>query len=707
MTRVLSLLTLAAALAIGLGDFASAAPPGCSKSGADREVTNFGDDVGHPAPGSLRWIVSTLGPDQRVTFCSTTPIDLAGPLSIPSTASGGSIEGGSIATRPGASALLRIRASGFRIVGTTVLDVPVEADAADIKLTGDRFDVESGSDRFAVNAVNEPGLVIGGEGSQHDTIVSKAPVAIAAQGSDSLTIVGDAITTGGGGRIAILANGGRAVVIQGNHADGSIQAQPASGRIDGNVLTGPAKILVQPNEEGLAGSLELARNVLTGAAIEVTRAAVTVAGNRLLGGGGLSVNCGAPDAPDASPVRIDGNTLERAAKGILYFCARPVPATVSGNTVSGGEGYGLIVKSSDAAISDNRVESNAGPGVDLGCVQGATGAIAATGNRVTGNSLGITYFCSAPATTLSLEGNVITGNGGTGIGILRAAGATSVSRGVVSDNHGTGILAGSAAHVEISRVRMGGNTGPGIASPGVGEPTGKYSGHAVHGHACPGCLVQAFGREDGARLGNPGNGEGVDYHGEVTAGADGTFVYPASCELALRLTFTATRDPGKPDADTSGFSHDLKCSADAIDVYVMVGLIANEGVKICQVYVPSASQKISNPRDAKPVDYYFYVQLPPGCLRGTQSYTALSEDALRAAKKRGVLVTTPQEQMAASPLAIPAFDPATTIYATHLQVCTPYANDPATQYRPPPGRPCEKWDYRVVVEVVNKKPADA
>jgi len=93
---------------------------------------------------------------------------------------------------------------------------------------------------------------------------------------------------------------------------------------------------------------------------------------------------------------------------------------------------------------------------------------------------------------------------------------------------------------------------------------------------------------------------------------------------------------------------------------------------------------------------------------GTQSYSVANADALRKNEQAEAAAKTPQpetessqEDFGESPLPIPAFEPNTTIYATHLQTCSPYDPNPTHpwQYAPP----CQTGT-RVVVEVVNHEP---
>ena len=129
-------------------------------------------------------------------------------------------------------------------------------------------------------------------------------------------------------------------------------------------------------------------------------------------------------------------------------------------------------------------------------------------------------------------------------------------------------------------LELGGNDGPGIdLAPGGVTPNGvtKLANHnldwpelrydtarqKIAGKTCSRCRVQIYDREQGARKGNPHNGEGTHVIGEVLAGIDGSFVYPQgpatiSCADAQLVTMTATVPPGQ--WATSEFTPDIACA---------------------------------------------------------------------------------------------------------------------------------------------------
>ena len=309
------------------------------------------------------------------------------------------------------------------------------------------------------------------------------------------------------------------------------------------------------------GHLAVEGNHVNNAALDVERPDVTISSNIVTGGTGMGITCGYPDEPTKAPITIQSNKLSGTGKGLRYRCSTPIQATLANNTITGGKQYGIFVDAGLATLRANNVQMNGQRGIDVNCRGDAPkGSLELDDNLVSGNKTGITVTCGAPAVATTLDDNTVTDNRGNGITVDRSAGGATISGGKVQGNHGVGIAISPIAHASLSRVATGGNSGPGIASIAVQPPALTYGDQAVHGTTCAGCLVQAFELESGARQGNPHNGEGAAYVGAVQADAAGRFVYPATCEHALQLTFTTTNGTG-PQADTSGFSSDVVCAA--------------------------------------------------------------------------------------------------------------------------------------------------
>jgi parallel beta helix pectate lyase-like protein len=724
-------------------------------------VTNFSDNVAHPAKGTLRNILfDVVKPGETVTFCDTTPIELAGSLRVPSSDRGVTISGGAIGAPELRPSAFDIRATGLRIVETSFYELRVIVEAGDVTLTDDSFRQRRTDQPYVLLAENAPRLTIGGRGADEaDIFDSQAQTAIAIQrGSDNVSIVGNTINTGGG-RFAFEGDNDPGLTFDYNITDGDVISQALSGTISYNTLNGPgaggggggssseadavasagkhltaAQAIAAARMAGLGlyvitdgissvGHLAIEGNTINNAALDVERPNVTIGGvNILTGGTGMGITCGYPDETSRAPITIEHNQLNGTTKGLRYRCSGSLQATLDDNMVNGGKQYGVFVAAAQAILKNNKVLDNRQRGIDLNCAGGATsGRLVLSSNTVSGNETGITVTCGRAGIASKLDGNIVTDNRGGGIIIARSGAGTAITggrvqgNGTVQGNHAAdkvsadavGITVLAGAHATISRVAMGGNTGPGIESTAVAPPVLKFSGHAVRGVTCGGCLVEAFTIEAGAREGNPNNGEGAAYLGDVRASANGSFLYPATCDEAtgkVRLTFTVTKGEGAA-ADTSGFSADVTCKPPFYDIYVRAVFNAT-----CQV-VDTPSQKITDPVNSTPVYYYYYITVKSGCHVGTQSYSVANADALKEAEKAEASanpqVSEPEssaEDFGEAALPIPAFLPDTTIYATELQTCSVFDPHPTVPYHYPPQNGSCGTGTRVVVEVINHSP---
>jgi len=172
-------------------------------------------------------------------------------------------------------------------------------------------------------------------------------------------------------------------------------------------------------------------------------------------------------------------------------------------------------------------------------------------------------------------------------GVVVGTGTWATIRGgAIRGNKGAGVFAGNLSSVEVARTSFSGNGGAGIDLPPAGVTPNSKTKKAnnniswptdlvfddatgrVTGKGPPLARIDAYGVEEGARAGNPANGEGAIWLGEVLADAAGAFTFPAGgrvvCPPSKKLTFTATLPRPKSEIlnqkfETSEFSEDVEC----------------------------------------------------------------------------------------------------------------------------------------------------
>lgn len=312
------------------------------------------------------------------------------------------------------------------------------------------------------------------------------------------------------------------------------------------------------------------------------------------------------------PMLVEGNTLRGGYNGLAVECfTSGADCTVSGNLVEDAANIALRVTCSDpCVVSGNTVTGGLTLGVSIGMALGGDSRdMDVVGNTVSGTGgEGIRILQEIPG--IVLRDNILRDNAESGIFVQEDAiadirGGTvercgldadsfgggdagivfgidsrgSVEGTTLRDNHGPGIYVWRSGAVRMSRLVCSGNGGPGIdiERPGPGFLTSKRTAppfpkelafdeaaRAVTGTAFAGAFVEVYRVEDGARTGNPANGEGAAFLADGTAGSDGKFSVPVNCSPGDLLTVTVTRLGARPA--TTEFSTDIECKGQAIEV---------------------------------------------------------------------------------------------------------------------------------------------
>lgn len=547
-------------------------------------VTDFRDDPQSPVVGSLRYVLTSpaagLAPGDTIVFApGLGSIQLAGPVNVDM--ANLTIQGPvRFAEQPGGfTGFLHVIADGVTIRGITFdlgTYVDVEAGVSDTKILGNHFIGGQG-----VTSRQSFGLVVGtlaepntfektGVLSEIDTDVSvvgntfkNAPIGI--------RVVGD----------------GRNAVIESNRLDAAtIEVDVRSGRVASNTITTSFSkaISVLPTSIAGYGGLTISGNTidLSGRAsgIDVTgRGRLTITGNTIRGaktrGLGIGWGCGGDTNEVEGTIDVAGNTVTGCFTGITFICQGPQApvvtihdnADVSHNAISG-----LLLNmgaAGRATVTANHFTDN-GSGAKGAGIQVATGGapIDFSGNQAARNAVGVDV--GAGAGTITFQGDTVEANRSDGFRF--AAATASVSGVTCKANGGAGVLVGTGGAVKVSQSVFGGNKGAGIdlapkgvtanATPKTGNagrnwpepfafdpPTQSFTGTTT-----PSAVVEFFRVADGARTGNPANGEGTEYIGSVTAGADGKFSFPVTGKVGDVYTCTSTT-PGA-NAVTSEFAPD-------------------------------------------------------------------------------------------------------------------------------------------------------
>lgn len=503
-------LLLALLAALVLAPAAAAAP---------HVVMNFGDGPGAGPPGSLRYILTTAKSGDTITFQSPSVVMVTRPIVVPAGVNdlviNGDVSGAKAAIRSlagGRSAVgLSVRGNRVTIQNIVFTDASLDVGAGNVP-QGNRVlnNVFTGG-RSGLSADESAGTLV-----QDNVFESSAAQALDADSTRNMKILHNRFAGSGS---AIGAEDTHFLIVERNEfATGKTLLVMDGGRLVDNDFTG--------------GSLTL--RTIVGDAIRGVR----VAGNEATGGGLFGF------AADGGLV-LEKNTftgVRRVELGCLPNSSRGPELRFLNNVVVGGGG------------------------ILAGSHCGRSGRIDIASARVEG-----TTFASLVVIGGEVKVRSSTFTGGAG-GVLVGRGAEAdVRGGQIVANRGAGVLIQrSPRSTTVSRVVMGGNTGPGIdrvpvgvsprAAPGA--PTLVYDEKKgkLRGKACPRCLVEIYESEEGAKTGNPGHGEGIRFLGVVKANGLGRFVYPArgdfDCPASGLVTATATHTL----KGTSEFSPDEPCS---------------------------------------------------------------------------------------------------------------------------------------------------
>lgn len=557
--------------------FPAGARAACNPAvGATYNVSDPSDsEVGQrPAPGTLRYVIANASPGTVIGFCENYVIRLNSPITIPAAKEGLQLLGPTTIaeapahdyagerTDPNGKFIVEAGNVAFRDLSFINVNIGASDEADGLRILGNRFSVLNPR-RDGKGAVIEldgradrplRDVQVGSD-AQPNTIQSSQQAAIASVQTDRLRIVGNSIDAAAGD-FAIDDDGASRLLVRANTILGAFNGDVESGTIAANSFThtGARAIRVFARIDRFGPVTVAGNDLLGGGGIRLDRDAVEVRGNTVGGARspGIDARCNSGIGDAVGPTRIEENVVRDSAVGVLYRCPRnSAPAVVKGNLVEANRAAGLNIGGRRIEVEGNDAAANGAQGIVV----------------------------SAPWGAVRLRANRLTGNAGDGVE-FRPSSRASIAGGTISANRGAGALVGGGALVGISRVVFGGNGGPGIdllprgvTANAVRKPENRNLGWPVpafdpregriSGRACGRCLVEAFAVETGDRAGNPRNGEGGAYRGSVTARPDGRFSYPArgslTCAQARALTFTATAR-GRGAAVTSEFSPDVRCA---------------------------------------------------------------------------------------------------------------------------------------------------
>jgi hypothetical protein len=460
-------------------------------------VTDFSDSPTSPPPGSLRAAVGAAKSGDTITFATPSVVSLATGIVIPKDKRRLTIAGPA-QLRPAQEKFSRlvILGAGVTIRDITFQEMSVQVSAPNVKLAGDTFslftdtrgsgalEIDTDADRASVtDSTLSTSVIPGIEVSGDDVRIANSKVSVP------------------GGNLAIDANAGGEITIEGNTLEGAIRMNPRKrGKVAGNTMTIPVADYGGIPLKGTTGievgsddgPVSIEGNRLNGGSITLRRANVRVVRNKISDGDGIKQYCGADHAP-AMPV-ITANEMTGGYRGIEYHCSpKQAPrARIALNKIVSSDFEGIVIQG--------------GRNLDL------------RNNTVTGSGKHGIHF--KPGTQARLTGGTISQNGGAGVFVDRGA-AVRISRTSFSANAGPGIDLFPAG-VTPNPQKKQGNDNVDWPEPPQFDP----AKNRVKGTACRGCIIEVFFLEGGGRTGNPKNGEGVKFAGQVKADSRGKWFYP-------------------------------------------------------------------------------------------------------------------------------------------------------------------------------------
>ncbi len=576
---------------------------------------------GVPVEGSLRHTLKFLAkPGDTIRFSSNFVIVMESPsFDVPEGLTGLRIEGPVQLRRDGDSGRFDVRASGVVVDGVSFRNVIVQArGGTGPVLSGIEVRNCGFAARGRVDLENVDACVVEDCTIEIDKRPRDDSAGIQASGVVASRISRNRVTVvGGRGRAIALSD--FSGTVEGNIVPaGDVSAEGASIVVRGNdVVTGAISASAVGVQQD--GPFEVRGNrsiTMLVAAVDVTvadnvvgAAAMAADGKRALPRGPAALRAIGYELANPThtgPVVISGNHVSGGSSGTLHCStgSASTSVTVSDNEVSDVTSFGIVV----STTTPTSVLRNTVTGSDRGFagVQVLRSA-AGSGTRIEGceiSRIGVFGIEIRPAARATLVGNTVSGCGGTGVlvgkggfasssrdhsignggdgfGFLRRA-TGSVSDGTVTGNDGAGVWVDKASLVEVRRTSFASNGGPGIdifprrVTPDARKLKGNRSlgwpselafdeaKRGVEGKAVPGSVIEVFRVEEGARAGNPMNGEGAVFLAAGVADQDGKFSVPVACDEGDRLTVTATL--GSPRV-SSEFSDDVICRAGpAIDL---------------------------------------------------------------------------------------------------------------------------------------------
>jgi hypothetical protein len=563
-----------------------------------------------PVPGSLREALRLAEPGDTIVFNVPGPVVLRGGILTSEDQTGLTIQGPAMIQSAGKSATIGIRTDHLTLQNLRLQNIHVLVPERSVATMGVRLLNNTLVGNSRVKIENAQDCLVSGNTAEvrgHFSGVIQTTQTLNCQ------IVDNPISTPKPSR-QIVDDDSTNLVIARNTLNGTIESEQQSGEISDNMLSGKGLISVDPPRVGASGFLRIAGN--TAPHISVDRTNVAIVGNTVEPPGeselgGLDIENIEEDAQ--GEVLVERNTVRGGKNGILYSEQfGSVPGKLRENIVSGCSKVGIRVVAGlfSPLIQRNQIQ-NCGEGrgargsgglVILGGANplGLSGVVAEENiiDNITG--IGITVFGRTNARLIRntirrstehgimvdtgvgrviIENNIISANGQAGVFVEPRAEA-SVLGNEINGNGTAGVFIDVNALVSVSQVSMQNNQGPGIdiKPEGVTPNEEKKRGNLdldwpielqfidgfLEGRAAPGSRVEVYRVEPPPRIGNPQNGEGINFLADTIADAAGHFRVGVPCEPGDLLTTTATLPGDQPAtvdmAHTSEFSLDVTCT---------------------------------------------------------------------------------------------------------------------------------------------------